>query len=562
MNNSIEFVLKLKNMMGGELSKLSSTSQSTFTKMAKNVDQVNQRNKVLGSTINEVGRQHAKVEDTIKNSSIPAKLAQARKELLELYRTERYGNGSRIGVGSSGGSGLGMQGVALGSMLGNAYTTAIGLVSSGIGTIIDESFKKEQAITGLKTFLGAEGAAQAYKNIRNDANATPFDTAALLEVNRSLISAGETATKARQTTLHLANAVSAVGGGNDVLSRMAANLQQIKTVGRATVMDIRQFGIAGINIYAMLAKSTGKTIEQVKEMDVTYEQLQRTLAMSAGKGGIYEGAMAAQSNTKSGKWNTMKDNFMTAASDIGDAFSPVINKLLDVGVKFANSIGPALQMVQPYIDAFAVGFGLALDSLGQLTSATGGWSDWLQIAKDHVGVTWNFIKNMALKLWNLVASIIEFVKNSEILKDVFRFVGWIMEKVFGIISWILSGIVWIWEKIIKPILTAVDAVYKWIKGDDGKEIAITATKKTVGLPKKSESSIFENSKMAASNETAGKSAGESVVGGGPKTINITVGKFFDNLQFTTMNNQESAQELEKLMMEVLARVVYNGSKLV
>jgi tape measure domain-containing protein len=561
MNNSIEFVLKLKNMMGGELSKLSSTSQSTFTKMAKNVDQVNQRNKVLGSTINEVGRQHAKVEDTIKNSSIPAKLAQARKELAELYRTER-GGGRGIGVGPSGGSGLGIQGVALGSMLGNAYTTAIGMVTSGIGTIIDESFKKEQAITGLTTFLGAQGAAEAYKNIRQDANATPFDTAALLEVNRSLISAGETAVRARSTTLDLANAVAAVGGGNDILSRMAANLQQIKTVGRATAMDIRQFGIAGINIYAMLAKSTGKTIEQVKEMDVTYEELQRTLAMSAGKGGIYEGAMAAQSNTKSGKWNTMKDNFMTAASDIGDAFSPVINMLLDVGIKFANSIAPVLQMVQPYITAFAEGFGQALDFITGASTATGGWSDYLVIAKDIISKVWVFVKNIGMQLWQYVSSVTEFVKNSAILKDVWRFIGWIMEKIFGIISWLLKSIIWLWENIIKPILTAVDAVYKWIKGDDGKAIAITATKKTVGLPKKSDSSIFENTKMATSNETAGKSAGESVVGGGPKTINITVGKFFDNLQFTTMNNQESAQELEKLMMEVLARVVYNGSKLV
>lgn len=561
MNNSIEFVLKLKNMMGGELSKLSSTSQSTFTKMSKQVDQVNQRNKVLGSTINEVGRQHAKVEDTIKNSSIPAKLAQARKELAELYRTER-GGGRGIGVGKTGGSGLGIQGVALGSMLGSAYTTAIGLVSSGIGTIIDESFKKEQAITGLQTFLGADGAAEAYKNIRQDANATPFDTAALLEVNRSLISAGETAIKARSTTLDLANAVSAVGGGNDVLSRMAANLQQIKTVGRATAMDIRQFGIAGINIYAMLAKSTGKTIEQVKEMDVTYEELQRTLAMSAGKGGMYEGAMAAQSNTKSGKWNTMKDNFVTAASDIGDAFSPVIQMLLDVGIKFANSIGPALQMAQPYITAFATGFGQVLDFITGASTATGGWSEWLGIVKEFATKIWVFIKAIGIKLWEYVSSITEFVKNSALLKDVWRFIGWIMEKVFGIISWMLSSIVWIWENIIKPILTAVDAVYKWIKGDDGKAIAITATKKTVGLPKKSDSSIFENTKMAATNQSSGKSAGESVVGGGPKTINITVGKFFDNLQFNTMNNQESAQELEKIMMEVLARVVYNGSKLV
>ncbi|MGV9003954.1 tape measure protein [Flavobacterium sp.] len=558
MNNQIEFILKLKNMMGGELSKLGSTSQSTFSKMAKNVENVSQRNKVLGSTFNELGRQYNKVEDAIKNSTIPARLAQARKELAELYKTER-GKGAPASSGKSGGSGIGINGVAIGSMLGGIYTKALSLISEGAGTIIEQSMKKETAISGLTTFLGAKGANEAYKNIRSDA--TPFDLDALLEVNRALISSGENAINARSTSLDLANAVSAVGGGNEKLVRMAVNMQQIKNVGKATAMDIKQFGMAGINIYEMLARSTGKNVSQLKEMDVTYEMLQKSLAMSRGKGGMYQGAMEVKSNTKEGKWGTMKDGFLAGASDIGDAFSPIINKLLDVGVRFAGSIGPALQMAQPYIESFANGFSLVLDFITGATTATGGWSDYLAIATDFVSKLWVFIKNIGIKLWEFVSSIIEFVKNSEILKDVFRFIGWIFEKVYGIVGSLLSGIIWLWENIIKPILTAVDAVYKWIKGDDGKSVNITSSKKIVALPKKNDS-IFETSKMSSSNDTAGRSAGESVVGGGPKTINITVGKFFDNLQFTTMNTQESAAEMEKIMMEVLARVVYNGAKMV
>lgn len=561
MNNSIEFVLKLKNMMGGELSKLSLTSQSTFTKMAKNVDQVSQRNKVLGSSINEVGRQHAKIEDSIKNSSIPAKLAQARKELAELYKTER-GKGSPMAMAKPSGSGIGIGGVAIGSMLGGIYTKALGMITAGAGTIIEQSFKKETAITGLKTFLGEAGANEAYKNIRSDANATPFDTESLLQVNRSLISAGENAVVARSTSLDLANAVSAVGGGNAELSRMAANMQQIKTVGKATQMDIKQFGIAGINIYEMLSRSTGKTIEQVKEMDVTYEMLQKSLAMSRGKGGIYEGAMEAQSNTRQGKWSTMKDNFMTAAADIGDAFSPVINKLLDVGVRFANSIGPALQTVQPYIEAFANGFSQVLSFITGTSEATGGWNDYLAIAKEYISIFWKFIKDMALKMWELVKSVADFVKNSEILKDVFRLIAWIFEKVYNVISAIMTGIIWLWENIIKPILKGIDAVYKWIKGDDGKAITINATKKTIGLPKKSDSTIADTTRIATGNQLSGASAGESVIGGGPKTVNINVGKFFETIQFTTMNGSESAEQLEKVVLEALGRVLYNGSKLV
>lgn len=567
MNNTIEFVVRMKNLMGGELGKLSSTAQNSFGKMAKHADQVSTRNKVLNMSFSELSKRISETENTIRTSTIPSQIAFARRELAALQKqsNSHQGNiGGGMGKGSS--SGIGIGGIAIGSMLGGVLTKGIGLATAGIGSIVQESMNKEQSITGLKTFLGQKGAEQAYKNIRQDANVTPFDTASLLEVNRALISAGENAVSARRTSLDLANAVSAVGGGNDVLSRMAANMQQIKTVGKATAMDIRQFGIAGINIYEMLSKSTGKNINQVKEMDVSYEQLQRALAMSAGKGGMYEGAMAAQSQTKGGKWATMKDNFTTAAADIGDKFSPIINKLLDVGISFANSIGPTLEMASPYIDYFANGLTSILDSITQITSGTGGWSDYLQIGKIYVSQIWMFIKDTGIQLWNLVASIFQFVKNSEILKDIFRFVGVILENVFYLVKIILSDIQWLWDSIISPILNAIDKAYKMAKeflGFGDKEISVNTTKKLVGMPKvDKESALFQNSKLKASNESAGKSAGETVTGGGPKVINISVGKFFDNIQFTTMDGKESASELEKVVMECLARVVLNGAKLV
>lgn len=562
MNNTIEFVVRMKNLMGGELGKLSSVSQTSFGKMSKHVDQVTGRNKVLNSSFSELSKRISETENNIKSSTIPSQIAFARRELAALQRQANNHPGNMGGgSGSNGSSGIGIGGVAIGGMLANAGSRILGMVTDGLGAVIQQSFDKEQAITGLTTFLGKQGANDAYKNIRQDANVTPFDTASLLQVNRALISAGENATNARKTSMDLANAVSAVGGGNDELSRMAANMQQIKTVGKATAMDIRQFGIAGINIYEMLSKSTGKNINQVKEMDVTYEQLQKALAMSRGKGGMYEGAMAAQSQTKSGKWATMKDNFMTAAADVGDAFSPVLNKLLDLGIRIANTIGPTLVMAKPYIDAISNGLNSVIEAFTQIGTSTGGWSDWLAIAKEHVSGVWKFIKDIGIKLWNLVASIMEFVKNSKILKDVFRFIGWIFEKLYGLISWLLSGVIWLWENIIKPILTAIDSVYKWIKGDDGKELKVTAVRKTVG-PKKPQDSLFQNSKMAASNDASGKAAGESVVGGGPKTININVGKFFDNINFTTMSGSETAEELEKIVLECLARVIANGSKLI
>ena len=59
-----------------------------------------------------------------------------------------------------------------------------------------------------------------------------------------LITTGESADKSRQAINSLANAVALTGGDSYTLERMASNLQQIKNVGKATSMDIRQFGMA------------------------------------------------------------------------------------------------------------------------------------------------------------------------------------------------------------------------------------------------------------------------------------------------------------------------------
>jgi hypothetical protein len=80
--------------------------------------------------------------------------------------------------------------------------------------------------------------------------------------------------------------------------------------------------------------------------------------------------------------------------------------------------------------------------------------------------------------------------------------------------------------------------------------------------KEKESTVNRTAAAMAGNSSAGAAAGDTVAGGGPKTVNIIVSKFFDNIQFTTMNGQESAAELEKIVLECLARVVANGSKLI
>lgn len=231
--------------------------------------------------------------------------------------------------------------IAKGQILGNVLTTlasktldaAVGFVQTGI----EYNAQIEKYTTGFTNMLGsAEAANEAMKAIQEDAARTPFDVASLTEANQLLISAGENAGYSRKLIMALGDAVSAAGGGNVELSRMAGNLQQIANVGKATAVDIKQFAYAGINIYQVLADYTGKSVQDVQNMTVSYDLLSEALIAASEEGGRYYNAMDAQSQTMNGRVSTLKDNVSQLAGlmtgNLSEAVGTAISKLNDMTV--------------------------------------------------------------------------------------------------------------------------------------------------------------------------------------------------------------------------------------
>lgn len=214
-----------------------------------------------------------------------------------------------------------------------AFDAAKNFVQSGI----EYNAQIEKYTTGFINMLGsAEAANEAMKAIQEDAARTPFDVASLTEANQLLISAGENAGYSRKVIMALGDAVSATGGGNVELSRMAGNLQQIANVGEATATDIKQFAYAGINIYQVLADYTGKSVQDVQNMTISYDLLSEALIAASEEGGRYYNAMDAQSQTMNGRVSTLKDNVSQLAGlmtgNLSEAVGMVISKLNDMTV--------------------------------------------------------------------------------------------------------------------------------------------------------------------------------------------------------------------------------------
>lgn len=229
--------------------------------------------------------------------------------------------------------------VTKGMTLANAFSKVSDAIKNiavqSVKTGVSYNAQMEQYQVALTNMLGSQTqAVETLEKIKEDAARTPFDTAGLVKANELLISAGVSAEDSRQTILALGDAVSATGGGNEELSRMAQNLQQIKNAGEATSADIKQFAYAGIDVYGILADYTGKSTAEVQNMKISYELLTSALQAAAEEGGRYYNSMNTQSETMNGKLSTLKDNATQLAgvitSDLADGVKIVIGNLNDM----------------------------------------------------------------------------------------------------------------------------------------------------------------------------------------------------------------------------------------
>ena len=321
--------------------------------IAAKTEAISAQNLVLQKAVLKYGEsstEASKLRTSIYNTNaellnLKSRLHDAENGLGEFASKADDAKGSLEGLASADiGSGMfdGLQSaVTKGSIAANLFSTVSGkIIEAGkqvVSTGVQYNAQLEQYQTALTNMLGSEAEAVALLDeIKQDAAKTPFDTAGLVKANELLISTGIDAESSRRTILALGDAVSATGGGNDELSRMAQNLQQIQNAGKATSADIKQFAYAGIDVYGILADYTGKTAEEVQNMTVTYDLLSNALISAADEGGRYFNSMSTQSETLNGQWSTLKDNATQLAGlmtgDLTDGVKTVIGHMNDLTV--------------------------------------------------------------------------------------------------------------------------------------------------------------------------------------------------------------------------------------
>ena len=187
---------------------------------------------------------------------------------------------------------------------------------------VDAAKEIEAVKTQLGVIYGNKGEANTvFNEIANYAVKSPFSVQSTAEYATLLKQSG-VYSKDLMDTLKMIGDVT--GGNEEKMKRVANNYAQVQAATKASARDLREFAMAGIPIYGQIAKTLGKSVEEVKQMGsegkISGEIIQQTFKNMTGTGGLFEGAIEEGAKTFKAREVNASDKAQLAANEIGQRY--------------------------------------------------------------------------------------------------------------------------------------------------------------------------------------------------------------------------------------------------
>lgn len=316
-------------------------------------------------------------------------------------------------ISGVGGSFLKMAGaVGAGTLAAIALSKAFDAVVSSVKTGVKVAADLESSRQGFVTLLGsAEKADRTMQRIKEEAKKTPFEIPGLTAATQALALVTKDGDESIDILMDVGKALAAAGKGQPELDRIIANLQQIGLTGKVTEMDIRQFGMNGINILELIADEFGITTKQAAAMQdqgkITFDVLKKALANAGQEGGKFANAFTNQAGTFNQMASNMKDSWNIFLADF------VKQTGIFEGLKVAMGGVTAFLSAnsQTIINVFKGIFG-AIRNIANflMVPYKAAWAVVIQ--------SWSVIKPALMEMWNTIKT--ELVPA---LKELWRTIG-------------------------------------------------------------------------------------------------------------------------------------------
>ena len=239
--------------------------------------------------------------------------------------------------------------------------------SAGIGINFNRQMETYQ--TSFEVMTGSyEKAADLVEELKTRAAATPFDLTDLADTTQLLMNYGFTTDNVISSMEMLGDIAQ---GDSEKLSRIALAYGQMTSAGKVTLQDVKQMIEAGFNPLQEIVETTGESMgslyERISKGTISVDEITAAMKRSTSEGGKYFQSMDKQSQTLTGRWNTLKDTFASATGTLTKGISdwlrdkgiPAASRALEWLTKNFEDLLPAIEVVVVAAAGFYVAFKFA-----------------------------------------------------------------------------------------------------------------------------------------------------------------------------------------------------------
>jgi len=219
--------------------------------------------------------------------------------------------------------------------LGKLATTAALAMGAAFAYSAVNAAKFEQTTIAFNTLLGSTAKATSFlKELTDFAAKTPFELVGVETSAKQLLAVGFEAEEVLPILKSVGDVASGLGMGQDGLQRLIINLGQVRNQAKLTGRELRDFSVNGVPLLDELARSLGKTTQEIQEMvsagKISSEMVIDAFDSMSSEGGKFANLMEKEMGSAIGKISNLKDAIEIASRSFGEIMLPAVKKVAEV----------------------------------------------------------------------------------------------------------------------------------------------------------------------------------------------------------------------------------------
>ncbi|NOS94535.1 MAG: tape measure protein [Cyclobacteriaceae bacterium] len=548
---SLEFYIKLREMVSGGLAKMAETARKT-------TNAIKGTNDTLAQSYDAITKKISSLESVISKSTSLKQIREARIELEKLNRLAASSPGNLSGYGGFFGSLK-----QLLPAMGLAGALALG------GTVLDAGLQGQARSTSFEVMAGKRDGGQLNNDLTKFAQDSIYGNE--LYQNAQTMLAFGAAAKEIMPDLRMLGDVAM--GNKEKLGSLTLAFSQTRAAGKLTGQEVLQFVNAGFNPLQIIAEKTGTSMgvlrKQMEAGQISFQMVKDAFITATSEGGRFYDMTNKIAQTDFGKWEAFKGQLAGVALELGGSLAPAFGFLIDTAlVPLVNLISSSIAFIKEYSGVFivltaaVVGYAIAVNAVAWATKLWAGFQ-WILNAAMTANPIGLIVAGIAALIAGIVYAWNKFEGFRGVLLGVWE-VGKLLSGVFiGLGKVLIGGLTFNPALMKEGVMQLADTASQIANGGISKAFQAGYAKRNDGRSANAAtpSGVSVSGAMPAPANTAANANNtvSGITSAGPRVIHIHINKMVEKLEVHSSSVKEGMSEIQNDIEETLLRILYSGA---